>query len=489
MKKEILCLEKVYIPPFLENLNLHILEGEIVGLIPINILGVDELVTLIGYGYPLHYGYVSYDGKVVNDYLDPNPKKNNVLIIDKETTLIDSLSVYENLFVIRKGFAKHLINKKMLIQQTQMLLIDLDIKISPNVLVENLSLYEKVALELIKAQILCSKLVILKDISSFINEKDIEKLHNLMRKISKKGISFLYICNHHQEAFLISERCYLMKEGHMVKNLLPNEMTDKVMEYYSYVFEHSLSTSERLKLYDNKEKPSDIIFSVKHVFFEKLKNLSFDLHKGETIVLFDSDNSIIESLSKLLKVEDFPNKGQILLNNKWLKKKDRKIALIDKKPLESNIFYSLSVMDNILFCADHKLKNLWFNHKIEKAISKSLFKDLGNIVFEKDLKKLNEAQLFEVLHQKILFQKPDLLVLIQPFAFLDMYQRLNNIEYYDKLKKNGVSILILALSISDTLQVADRLYFASEGKIINSYLRKDFSLLSHLHGSLPQNKL
>lgn len=486
MKTEILCLEKVFYPPFLDDVNLHILKGEIVGLIPINILGVDELVQLLSEGLPLHYGFVSYDGTIVNDYLQPTPKKNNIMIIDKDSNLIDSMTVYENLFVIRKGFSKHIINKKMLFTQTQRLLNDVNIDIFADMFVGELDVYEKVALELVKAQVIGSKLVILKDISSFIHEKDILLLHKLMKKLSSKGMSFLYICNHHQEAFLVSNRCYLMKEGHMVKNLIKDEMKDEVMLHYSYVFEQSLSTEERKELYENNDD-GDIVLSINNLCYESLNNLSFDLHRGETIVLLDSDNSVIDSLSKVIKSEDIYTSGQILVDGKSINIKDRKLAFVDKKALKSNLFDTLSVMDNILFCADHKLKNLWSNHKVEKSLAKSLEKEFGKMIYEKDLLNLNEAELFEVLFLKMIFQKPSVLVLVQPFSFLDMYQRLRNIEYFDKLKQRGISILILALSLSDTLQVSDKLLLATEGKIVRTYKRKEFSSLSNLHGSLPNN--
>ena len=106
------------------------------------------------------------------------------------------------------------------------------------------------------------------------------------------------------------------------------------------------------------------------------------------------------------------------------------------------------------------------------------------MVFEKDLLNLDEIELYKVLQQKILFQNPDVLVLVQPFSFLDLYQRIRSIEYFDTLKKRGTSIIILALSLSDTLQVADKLYFAQDGKIANEYERKDFDSLSFLHGSM-----
>ncbi len=486
MIKEVIRLEKVSIPPYLNEITLHIKEGEIVGLLPLNNLGIDKLIEVICNDTRLHYGYVFFNGERINDYLISKPKKNNVVIIDKESTLIDSLSVAENLFVIRKGFSKHLINKKMLNQQTEILLKNFDLDIKADTIVKILAPYQKIGLELIKAKVVYTKLVIVKNISSFLLGDDLAPLHKLIKKMSKSGISFLYICNHHQEAFLVCDRCYLMKEGHMVKNLFQNELRDDVIKKFSYVFENKVASKERKELYD-RELDKKPLFEVKNVYYKTLNNLNISIHKGETTVLLDSDNSIIMNLLTLLKKRDVPNKGTIQLDSKCLVKGDRRVAFLDKNPIESSLFLSMSVMDNILFCDDHKLKNIWFDHRIEKALAKTLEKELGEIVYHKDLYSLDENQLNQIFHQKIIFQKPQLFVLVQPFSPLDMYQRLKNIEYLDRLKKMNISILIITLSLSDSLQVADNLIIGKEGKIINKYERNEFFDLTYLHGSIPEN--
>lgn len=486
MKKEVLSLEKVSIPPYLDEISLYIKEGEIVGLLPLNNLGVDHLIEVICNGLPLHYGYVYYNGERVNDYLSSAPKKNNVVIIDKETTLIDSLNVYENLFVIRKGFTKHIINKKMLYQQTELILKSFNININADTLVQNLAPYEKMALELIKAKIVHTKLVIVKDISNFLLNDDIIPLHQLIKAMSSQGISFLYVCNHHQEAFLVCDRCYLMKEGRIVKNLFSNEMSDEVIEKFSYVFENRVSSKERKELY---ERPIDAtpLFELSNICYKSVKNLSISIHSGETIVLLDSDNTIISNLLELLKKEEEPESGRITLDNKSLLKGDRRIAFLNMNPIESSLFLSMSVMDNILFCDDHKLKNIWFDHRLERALAKTLEKKMGDIVYQKDLYSLDVNQLYQVFQQKIIFQKPELFILVQPFSSLDMYQRLKNIEYLDIIKKMNISILIITLSLSDTLQVADNLLIGKNGEIVNKYNRNEFTDLTYLHGSIPEN--
>ncbi|MDY0244630.1 MAG: hypothetical protein RBQ89_07435, partial [Sphaerochaeta sp.] len=75
---------------------------------------------------------------------------------------------------------------------------------------------------------------------------------------------------------------------------------------------------------------------------------------------------------------------------------------------------------------------------------------------------------------------------VQPFASIDMYQRIELISTYDLLKQRGTTILILAVSLSDTLQIADRLLLCKNGKIERQLLRHEFSQYRGFAGSIPQ---
>ena len=70
MRNEVLRMEKVTLRERgvtqLDNLNLHIFEGEIMGLVPIDTHGLTALCDLLRENLPLHYGYVFYREKLIN---------------------------------------------------------------------------------------------------------------------------------------------------------------------------------------------------------------------------------------------------------------------------------------------------------------------------------------------------------------------------------------------------------------------------------------
>ncbi len=118
MKKEVLRMERVtYLEQGnvkLKNFNMALYEGEIMGLVPMNNLGLDALLQLLQKNLPLYYGYVYYRNHMVNCWGKPKQEWNRISIIRNESILADDMTVADNIFVLRPGFKKWLIQKKVL---------------------------------------------------------------------------------------------------------------------------------------------------------------------------------------------------------------------------------------------------------------------------------------------------------------------------------------------------------------------------------------
>ena len=71
MREEMLRMERVTYKSQgetgLYNFSMTIWAGEILGLIPVNNYGLETLLLLLKQNLPLHYGYVYYHEKLIND--------------------------------------------------------------------------------------------------------------------------------------------------------------------------------------------------------------------------------------------------------------------------------------------------------------------------------------------------------------------------------------------------------------------------------------
>lgn len=485
MKHEVFRLEQVSLPPYLFDINLHLSKGEIVALIGLNALGIEQLLTIFKKNIPIHYGHVYCNDVLVNDYLSSSRRQNRVTVIQRDSTLIDTLTVEENLFVLRKGFRSHLINKSLLSSQMEQLLAPLHVTIRRNALVGGLSAFEKLVIEFLKASISRSDLVILHEISNFVSEIDLGRLEAVMSYFKDQGMTFLYLCNHHQEAFRFCSRCYLMQEGRIIKHLFPYQMTNEVITHYSNVFDQSMGLSQRQSQYEGKEESLAPFLVCENLEYENVHDLSFSVQRGETVVLLDSENLCIGDLFSLFQGTGLPERGILTLEGRHPSKDDRAIALIPAKPYESLLFPQLSVIDNLCFTSDQKIRHLWLRPKRRKAIAKELEPVFGKDLYRTSLNGLSQEKLHTIVYQRILMQHPLFVCAVQPFASVDMFQRISLIRYFDTFKKKGMTSLILAVSLSDTLQVADRLVILAGGKVDRVLMRNEFYQYGGIAGSIP----
>ncbi len=485
MREEVFRLEQVSIPPFLHDIHLHLYRGEIVALIGLNALGIDELLEIFQKNSALHYGHVYCKNVLVNDYLSSNNSQNQVTIIERNSMLIESMSVEDNLFILRKRSKQHVIHSNMLGRQMQSLLEPLDLSIKPKTLVKDITSFEKLVIQFLKASLAHSALVILRDISTFVSEVDLAKLKPILSYLSKeKGMTFLYVCNHHQEAFHFASRCYLMREGRIIKHLYKDQMTDAIINCYANEFAESVELSDRQQQY-GQHSQIDELLRLHHLVYGNINNLDLVVHRQETVVLLDSENSVIHQLFDLLGKKNLAYEGSISYREKPFQPSSRSIALVPPKPDVSLIFPQLSVLDNLLFTSDHKISNLWFNIHHRSALAGELEQKFGTHLAEKDPSDFDQAYRLRMVYQRLLLQKPEFICVVQPFASVDMYQRMELISYFDLFKQRGSSILILAVSLSDSLQIADRLVILNEGRIHHQLYRSEFSQYQGIAGSIP----
>lgn len=485
MKQEVLRLEQVTIPPYLWDIHMHIYETEIVALIGINALGIDELLSIMLRNTALHYGHVYIKDSLVNDYLYSNRKENNIALIGRKTSLVESMTVEENLFVLRKRGRMRLVNFPLLTVQMRRLLAPLGLNLAERTLAGNLTAFEKLVVQLVKAQLDKSALIILTDISTLISEADLTRLKPILGRLTSEGMTFLYVCNHHQEAFSLANRCYLMREGRIIKHLYPEQMTDHIIEQYTNDFSDFVDFGDRRDYYDRQVESLKPLVSVKELNYKAMRSLTFHVKEHETVVLLDSDNLVIDDLFEMFSNTAGALSGEILVAGEPSSAARRDIALVPPKPDVSLIFDQLSVLDNILFTSDHRIEALWLSESRRKALGRDLMADFGDRISMTTPRLCSQHERIMMVYQRIMLQKPKFLCVVQPFASIDMYQRISLIEIFDRLKRRGCSILILSVSLSDSLQIADRLIILNGGTVEREVLRSEFSQFRDIASSIP----
>ena len=118
MRQEVFRMERVTYSEegntLLEDFNLNIFAGEIMGLIPVSGHGMQAFITLLKLNQSLDDGYIYYREEIINSWRESNHSHNRISVIQDKSCLVESLTVADNIFVIRQGFSKKIMQPKLL---------------------------------------------------------------------------------------------------------------------------------------------------------------------------------------------------------------------------------------------------------------------------------------------------------------------------------------------------------------------------------------
>jgi ribose transport system ATP-binding protein len=470
MKEEILRIENVSIgiegTTYLDNINFQIFKGEIMGLIPLNNHGKSQLIQLISQNISIDFGRIYFDDRLVNNYEHSNMTNNKVYLINKQAKLIEDLKIIDNIHVLNHKFESYIIMDKKLKKETDALLKHLHINIQSNQFVSELSHFEKALIEMVKAVTNGVQLIILNEISNFLSIEELISFQELVRYYTQKGISFLYIANHHEEAFKICDRVGLFENGRVIKVIEKKDFSDKILKPYIIIFDNSVGSKE---VHENAES-----FEFRNFTTENLKDISFSVRRGECITLLDINNKGIQDIAEILSGGLQPIEGNIILNHKKIDIMNthnflvNRIIFIPEDPADKMLFYDMSYMENLTFLLmDYKFNQSVANKRVLKNIKEEYRNIVGEDIEAKDLRNLDKSALYNLVYTRIQLFNPKFVFIMQPFSNADMYLRGRIVELINLLKEKGIGVVILAVSISDTLTVSDRLLIMEDGKILN----------------------
>lgn len=481
MKKELLRMNHISLShqgeSLLHDLNFQIYAGEIMGLIARNQKGCDRLIDLICYNHPIGFGSVWYDGKTVNRYSYSDGTSNKVAVIEQKSHLVDALSVADNLFVMRKGFKKYLLNERVLCHQAEAFFQEHGISVNINKQVNALSSLERSLVELGKALLTGTRLVIVDNPGNFLSQYELPGFQQMLQKISKEGVSVLYIGNHHQDVFKIADRTALFSDGQMKKVFDYGEMTDENIAPYITDFQ------ERQPAPDPGSGEGIVHFH--HVYTEHLQGLDFVINKGECLTLLDMENKISEDIQGLMTGEISCLGGRITLEHmpypaavaeRYLNKG---VAIIPGDSYSRLLFPERTYMENLTFLLDRKLGKSIIGSRIYKSIQNEYRELVGEVIDETNIGQLSLKDQLSLVYYRIQLLNPKLLICIQPLAKGDMYCRRHILELIQNMMKRGIAVLIVTNSISDTPEVADRFLVVEGGTCVALYEKSEFYQLIH----------
>jgi erythritol transport system ATP-binding protein len=197
----------------LKGVNFDIHRGKITALFGENGAGKSTLMKILSGVVTPTSGTILLDGEPVSFSSSTEARDRGISIIHQELSLAPNLNVRDNIFMGRElrtptglDFAKEA-------RQVRESMADLEQEIEPMTLVEDLRLGQQQIVEIARALSVNSRILIMDEPTSALSATEVEVLFKVIRDLTSRGVSIVYISHHLEEALLITDYAVVLRDG------------------------------------------------------------------------------------------------------------------------------------------------------------------------------------------------------------------------------------------------------------------------------------
>jgi ABC-type branched-subunit amino acid transport system ATPase component len=215
-----------------DDLNLSVRQGEILGLIGPNGSGKSTTVNLITGVYKPTQGSVIFKGQEISP-LDPHQRTEvGIARTFQNIRLFGHLTVWQNLWAARvvreagwTGFKQRwLSGASAAREEAELLLVFGDLAHKRDMLAGNLAFGEQRRLELIRAAASGAELLLLDEPAAGMNAEEIDDLDNRIRSLRDQGRTILLIEHHMELVMEVCDRVAVLNFGRKIAEGTPAQV-------------------------------------------------------------------------------------------------------------------------------------------------------------------------------------------------------------------------------------------------------------------------
>lgn len=197
-----------------------------------------------------------------------------------------------------------------------------------------------------------------------------------------------------------------------------------------------------------------------------VNDVSINVHQGEVVGLLGPNGAGKTTTFYMIVGLIRANRGKIFLDRKNISRKPmyRRARMgIGYLPQEASIFRKLTVAENVLAILEHQK----LTPRARKARMYELLNELNVTHLEKSYGyQLSGGERRRVEIARALANRPDFILLDEPFAGVDPIAVEDIQGIVQQLKEKGYGVLITDHNVRETLRITDRAYIMAEGNLL-----------------------
>lgn len=477
----------------LDDVSLEIPEGAVHALLGHNGAGKSTLIKCLGGGATPTSGTMSVDGLTMESFTPRESIHAGIAVIYQHLSLIDRLSVSENLFLgHERRSAAMFVDSAAQNRLAREALSRVGAEsIDPRMPVGMLPIGQRQLVEVAKAMQRNARLLILDEPTAALSKTESARLGELVNELRGQGIAILYVTHLLSEVLKLADQASVLRNGQKVWSSRPGETLTKNGLVEAISDGHGAENDP-----PDPPREGDAVLELDGFGSPGIGPFNLSVRPGEIVALYGLIGSGRTRLLNTLFGRHSADRGQVKLNGVAKKINSPKqalaagIALVPGDRATEGLFGTMPALDNVVTRVMSNLSVAGFRSRPKE---REVFKETATWLDLKPMRPDLAASSFSGGNQqKILLGRwmngesnTRVLLLDDPTQGVDVGARK---DIYDAIKKltqeRGIGVIVATNEPEEVIDLAHRCLLMLNGRVEKEYIVRNTTadeLLTAVH--------
>lgn len=454
----------------LENVNFELMPGEVHVLFGENGAGKSTMISTIAGVHQPTEGQMFFKGESVTIHSVHEARDLGISAVFQEFSLVDQLSVEQNLFLGSEHTKHGFLNRKELRKRAKDILDRLGFPLKANQIVGYMSRAEQQMVEIAKAFRADLSVLILDEPTASLTEKETDRLFELIEQVKSQGVGIVYITHRMAEIHRIADRITVLRDGKYIDTVQADGVTeDELVELMTgRVIDQLFPTI--------KFNPTETVLRINDLETEdhRVKGASLEVKAGEIVGLAglvgSGKSKIFRSCFGLEEVVGGSVEflGEDVTGFSTRKMLDRGFFYNPPDRRAEGLVMIRNCRENVSLPSLYlpKLNKAGFlKRTAEKNMTSDLLErlELHPFKVEREVDHFSGGNQQKVLLAKCLTRDVNLYVFDEPTVGVDVGTRAEIYKFIAELCESGAAVVLISSDLPEVLHLSNRVYVMHRG--------------------------
>ncbi|RUT35570.1 sugar ABC transporter ATP-binding protein [Paenibacillus zeisoli] len=454
----------------LSGVDFELREGEVHALMGENGAGKSTLMNILIGLHQRDEGNIIIDGQEKYFTSPKEAEEYGIAFIHQELNVWPDMTVLDNLFIgkevtSKSGFLNTKQMKTLATEQFRKLSVDIPLHQE----VGELSVGQQQMIEISKALMTHSKVIVMDEPTAALTEREIQKLFEVIAALKQDGVSIVYISHRMEEIFAICDRITIMRDGKTVDTKeIPHTHFDEVVK--------KMVGRELTERYPARQaKLGDVVLEVKQASRKnQFEDISFQVRAGEIVGFSGLMGSGRTEIMRAIFGLDSLDHGEVRVRGRKVNIRRPEdavkhgIGFITEDRKDEGLVLDFTIRENMALpsLASFTTKGFISSSKeqdfVDMLIKRLQIKTQSGETAARNLSGGNQQK---VVIAKWMGIGPSLLILDEPTRGVDVGAKREIYQLMNELTDRGVAIIMVSSELPEVLGMSDRIIVIHEGHL------------------------